>query len=337
MKDFQAEKTLVLKFHEELDAANGDGLKDVLCKYTSAEYIWRGMHPFHVQNSAEAVAEIFWKPFRRSFRRIQRRPDVFMAGLNRMDNGNSTWVCSMGHLMGLFDRDWLGIPANRKMGFLRYVEFNHIQNGKIAETALFCDILSIMLQVGLKPLPPQTGAFLITPGPMMHDGLLYDAHDPGEGQKTLDVVAQMVADINAAACSNTTTITYEELSGSWHDHMIWWGPAGIGATYTIDRYIQQHSGPFRAHLTDRRFHDHLVKLGEGNYCSFFGWPNATVTPSGGYLGLPGSNGPADMRVVDVYRRDGDRLAENWVLIDILHFLNMQGLDVLERMHKFPRT
>ena len=48
------------------------------------------------------------------------------------------------------------------------------------------------------------------------------------------------------------------------------------------------------------------------------------------MGLPGTDQPADMRVIDIYRRDGDRLAENWVFIDILHWLNMQGVDVLTR-------
>jgi hypothetical protein len=43
--------------------------------------------------------------------------------------------------------------------------------------------------------------------------------------------------------------------------------------------------------------------------------------------------PADMRVVDVYRRDGDKLAENWVIIDLPHWLAMQGLDVLARMRQ----
>jgi hypothetical protein len=50
------------------------------------------------------------------------------------------------------------------------------------------------------------------------------------------------------------------------------------------------------------------------------------------MGLPSSNA-AEMRVVDVYRRDGDKLAENWVFIDILHWLSMQGLDVLQRMRQ----
>ena len=74
----------------------------------------------------------------------------------------------------------------------------------------------------------------------------------------------------------------------------------------------------------------ITRFAEGNHCGFFGWPNLTLIPTGGYLGMPGSNKPADMRVTDIYRRDGDKLAENWVIIDLLHFLNMQGYDVLER-------
>jgi hypothetical protein len=44
-----------------------------------------------------------------------------------------------------------------------------------------------------------------------------------------------------------------------------------------------------------------------------------------------------MRVVDIYRRDGDKLAENWIFIDILHFLSLQGLDLLGRMKQILRT
>jgi hypothetical protein len=36
-------------------------------------------------------------------------------------------------------------------------------------------------------------------------------------------------------------------------------------------------------------------------------------------------------------REVDKLAENWIFIDMLHFLNMQGLDVLERNCDFHRT
>lgn len=337
MTGFQAEKALVLRFYKELDAADGTGINGVLNTYTAPGYLWRGMHPFHVQNSADAVAEVFWRPFRNSFRYIQRRPDVFMAGLNEIDGFQTTWVCSMGHLMGLFDDAWLGIPPSGKMAFLRYVEFNRVENGKIAETALFCDILSVMLQVGLKPLPPQTGAFLITPGPMTHDGLLHDPQDPAEGRATLALINRMIGDINSRERSNDRDAMRAELARCWFPGMIWWGPAGIGATYTIERYIRQHAGPFRDHLPDRTFNGHLARLAEGNYGGFFGWPNLTLRSRGGFMGLPASDTPADMRVVDIYRREGDYLAENWIFIDMLHYLNMQGLDVLARMREFPRT
>ena len=49
---------------------------------------------------------------------------------------------------------------------------------------------------------------------------------------------------------------------------------------------------------------------------------------GGYMGMPASDVAAEMRVVDLYRREGDRLAENWIFIDMLHFLKEQGVDVL---------
>ena len=115
--------------------------------------------------------------------------------------------------------------------------------------------------------------------------------------------------------------------------MIWSGPTGIGASYTIPRYIEQHSGPFRARLHDRAFIGHLARIGEGHFGGFFGWPNLSLRNAGGYMGQPENDVQAQMRVVDMYRRDGDKLAENWIFIDMLHYLKMQGLDVLERMRR----
>ena len=47
--------------------------------------------------------------------------------------------------------------------------------------------------------------------------------------------------------------------------------------------------------------------------------------------MPGDTVAAEWRVVDVFRREGDKLAENWVFIDMPHYLKCRGLDVLERM------
>ena len=48
------------------------------------------------------------------------------------------------------------------------------------------------------------------------------------------------------------------------------------------------------------------------------------------MGMPASDTPGEMRVIDIYRREGDKLAENWVFIDLLHFWKTQGVDILKR-------
>lgn len=110
----------------------------------------------------------------------------------------------------------------------------------------------------------------------------------------------------------------------------------IGSTYTFGRYQDQHQGPFSDGLADIRSNGHICRFAEGKYACWFGWPNLTMTPVGGFLGMPAHPKPVDMRVVDVYRRDGDKLAENWIFIDLLHWLLQQGVDVLERTRAILR-
>ena len=335
-KNFQEEKNLILDYYRSLDMAEGNNISKVLKNYISDDYIWRGYHPFNELSDVNKVSEIFWQPFRNSFKNMQRRMDIFMAGKNEIDGFESVWVISMGHLMGLFDKEWLGIQPSGKMAFLRYCEYNKVENGKITETAMFFDIPHLMIQVGLNPFPPQTGGHSIQPGPMTHEGLMFEEQDIAEGEKTLAAIDFMVNDIKTWQEEQDLPLV-EELRRSWNEDMIWWGPAGIGATYTIERYAEQHSGPFRAGFKDRIFNGHICRVAEGNFGGFFGWPNLTLTPTGGFMGMPASEKPGDMRVIDMYRREGDKLSENWIFIDLLHFWKQQGVDILDRIKKTPRT
>jgi len=336
MSNYQAEKKIILEYYKALDGAQGADITKVLESHVSENYIWRGYHPFNELKDSKEVSEIFWQPFRHAFKNIQRRMDIFMAGKNEIDGFESVWVISMGHLMGLFDNEWLGIAPSGKMAFLRYCEFNKVENGKITETAMFFDIPHVMMQVGLNPFPPQTAAHLVQPGPMTHEGLMFDEQDTAEGEKTLATIDFMVNDIRTWKEQQELPLV-DELRRSWNEDMIWWGPAGIGATYTIERYAEQHSGPFRAGFKDRIFNGHICRIGEGNFGGFFGWPNLTLTPVGGFMGMPATGKPGDMRIIDMYRREGDKLTENWIFIDLLHFWNQQGVDILGRIKKTPRN
>ncbi len=328
MSDLQSAKALVRACHAALDRAAPDAAADTLARFTSPEYLWRGFHPFDEQTGPAAVAQLFWQPLKTALTRMQRRADVFMAGVNQNDPAGSVWVVQMGHLMGLFDAPWLGIRPTGKLTLLRFCEFNRVEGDRIVETAMFFDIPHLMIQAGQNPFPPQTGAHLVQPGPMTHDALMYGPQDAAEGTATLAAINHMMTAMENWKSGLTLD---QELALSWHDDMLWWGPAGIGATYTIERYAKQHSGPFRAAFADRTFNGHICKMAEGHFGGFFGWPNLTLTHRGGFMGLPGSDTPADMRVIDIYRRCGDKLAENWIFIDILHWMKMQGTDVLARM------
>ena len=213
---------------------------------------------------------------------------------------------------------------------LRYCEFSKIQNGKITEVAMFFDIPHLMLQAGIKAFPSETGISLVQPGPLTHDGLMFNEQDTNEGNRTLEIIENMINDVKV--WTSTTGISLiDELKKSWNDNMIWWGPTGIGSTYTIERYANQHAGPFRETFKERTFNGHLCRITEGEFGGFFGWPNLTLTPSKTFMGITVSPKSSEMRVIDMYRREGDKLTENWVFIDLLHFWKILGVDILKSL------
>ena len=322
---FQDQKAVVRAFYADMKGATPETIEAVLAAHTTADWHWRGVHPFYEQRGSANVARLFWGPLLASLTRLQRREDIFFAGENTV--GEGTWVVSMGHLMGLFDAPWLGIVATGKMAFLRYCEFNRVLDGRIVETMLHVDIPHLMIQAGQNPFGLATAAHMVQPGPQTHDGMLLDSQAADAGVATLEAINAMIGDLGTWQLGLPLE---EELARTWHDDMIWWGPAGIGATYTIERYAKQHSGPFRAAFYDRSFTGHRAKLAEGHFGGFFGWPNFTAKHKG-FMGVPASDIDAEFRVIDIYRRDGDKLAENWIFIDLLYWMMQQGDDVLTRM------
>jgi hypothetical protein len=44
-----------------------------------------------------------------------------------------------------------------------------------------------------------------------------------------------------------------------------------------------------------------------------------------------------MRIIDVWRREGEKLAENWVFIDMIDLLDQIGVDVFERLREHPES
>ncbi len=325
----QAAKAVVRDYYCALAEVDGAGFLPVMKDFCAPDLIWRGFHPFDLQTGPEPVAQYFWAPLARALRPLRRRMDMFIAGTNWLDDGQSVWVASMGHLMGLFEGTWLGIRPTGKLTMLRYAAFHRVERGRIVEEAMYFDIPHLMVQAGQNPFPPQTGAHLVQPGPGNHHALLWDAQDPEEARRTRGAIERMLSDIRNWRVPGGPGLL-EELRRSWTEDMLWWGPEGIGATYTIQGYARQHVEPFRQAFTRRSSVGHIARISEGTFGGFFGWPNLTLEPTGGFMGMPATGKLGEMRVIDMYRREGDKLAENWIFIDMLHFWKGMGLDVLAR-------
>ena len=331
MSNFKDEKKLVLEYFNSINEAKSENLIDIISKYTSAKFKMRCTHPFNELTGANQVANNLWVPIKNSFEPVQRRMDIFYAGINSLDNNEGKWVTSMGHFMGVFKKPFLGIQPNNKSILLRYAEFYKVENNKITEGAIFLDIINFMQQLGLSIIPESTGLVCVTPGPMNHKGLKFDHSDNNESQKTLELIHRM----RDRLVKGSKMKSYkDELTLDWHDDMIWWGPGGIGASYTIDGYTKGHTKPFQDGLEFVKFNGHILSSAEDDLGGWFGWPNLIMKPKGGYLGLTNASDiESEMRVVDLYRRDGDKIAENWIFIDHLHFLKGLGIDLLDRYHK----
>lgn len=320
-------KAVVLAHYQRLDAAPAQDIAEALAQASDSSCNYQFVHPFNEVVGPEQAAAVFWQPIRTSFAPLQRRQDIFMAGRNSLDDGATTWVVSMGHLLGLFAEPFLGLRPTRQSAMLRYAEFHNVANGKIIQSTLFLDVMNLMAQVRAEVMPPSTAATMVTPGPRTHDGLLFDPQPIAAGQQTLELFQRMINRLLSVDVHTTDT----NLSLDWTEDMIWWGPGGIGAPYTQEGYLAQHCVPFEEGLEWGDFFGHTTELAEGHYGGFFGWPTFDVTSLGGYIGLaPRSDKKVGMRVVDLYRREGDKIAENWNFIDHLHFLDQLGVDLIAR-------
>ena len=91
-------KMVVLDHFKSVDESNLQNLTSGLVKNTHPNCQFHFVHPFPSDASVEEASDNFWLPLRQSFSPLQRRQDIFFAGLNDLDDDATLWVVSMGHL-----------------------------------------------------------------------------------------------------------------------------------------------------------------------------------------------------------------------------------------------
>ena len=283
------------------------------------------LHCFAPVNQAEGAAGYQTRlldPLLAAFPHGEERVDIRLAG--RYKEGD--WVASSGHIAGIFARDLYDIPATGRAAMVRFGRFERHENGRIAETILILDLPALMMQSGCWPCGSAMGPSFPAPGPATHDGIV--KRDDRGGAESLALVNAMIGGLHEFDGS----LKSMRMTGFWTEDFWWYGPAPIGNFRGHSDYERGHQLPFLTAFPDRVGGNHRARIGEGHYVASTGWPSIAATHiGGGWLGLAPTNRQITMRVMDFWRRVGDFLAENWVMIDIPDLLAQMGIDVFERM------
>jgi hypothetical protein len=206
---------------------------------------------------------------------------------------------------------------------LRFGSFHRIEQGRIVESRVLVDLPGLAAQAGRDLLPPGRGRVLWVPGPMAGDGVLDVAQDPAESAATLGLIEAMV--FQGCNALDARGLESMGMARYWTPDMVWHGPHGIGSAIGFTEFQDNAQGPSVAAFPDRRGGHHRTRFAEGGAGGFVGWPSLRGTFSGApFLGVEPTGRPIGMRIMDFYIRRGDRLAENFVLIDLVDWRRQVG-------------
>jgi len=239
------------------------------------------------------------------------------------------WTASTGDFVGTFAREWLGIPATGTTVHFRYGEFCKFEDGKVTEIRMLFDLPELCQQAGYELFPPSPGTAQWIPGPLGGDGVLLEAQDAGESQKSLELIEAMI--FKGLNKYDQKSQDSQDLDLYWHPHMVWHGPVGIGSAYGLEEFKKYAQGPIVRAFPDRKGAGHKARIAEGQFAASTGWPSLVGTHQNDFMGWTATGQKVGWNIMDFWKRDGDKLLENWVLIDLIDAALQSGVDVLARL------
>jgi hypothetical protein len=298
-------------------------------------------HPMNELSGPAELADQFWRPLRHALPDAERREYIVAGGLYR----GAQWVGCLGHYVGTFAHDWLGIPATDGVVAVRYAEGHELRDGRIAQSYIFVDWLDLMRQAGYWPIAPSLGREMEWLAPRTHDGVILTPQPDEVSRRTHEFIIRLHSGIDVYEGQALTLaimdLIEQEDARHFHPNFLWYGPAGIGTTRGIKGFDNYHGHPFQIAFPDRGGSEppHFIRISDGRYAVTGGWGYLRATHTGsGFLGLPATGKRVAMRVMDFYRCDDHTICENWVPFDIPHLLWQLGVDVFGRMRlQFRQT
>jgi hypothetical protein len=318
---------------------SGDVSRD-LDKYCHANCRFEIFHPFNTIDGLDVVAERFFVPLRTSFPNLEYRQAFYLGG----EYEGREMVSSWGHIHGTFDAPWLGIPQTHNLTFLSFGINAILRDGKMSKVYILLDIVDVMRQAGYYPFRQSPGTLERWPFPPADTGATALSHDPVLGAESLRIIREMQMGLLKP---DEIKAKVSRHSPHWHEHMNWYGPAGIGSMRGRRSYGNFHGSLFLQAFPDRGGFPreeggsqdapgHYIRLGDGRYAVTAGYPSLRGTHTGPeWLGLPPTGREIELRVADWYRLDNEsKIYDNWVMMDIPHIVHQMGMDIFHDLEHF---
>ena len=321
-------KKTILQFFKELNNANKVSYTKILDTYLHTNVVINISKPFEEYKSINNYSNEFYKPLLGAFPDVEIQPYIVMSGTS----GENNCVCVAGNFIGTFLNDWLTIPATQQPTYIRFHATFFISDNKINKAWYFLDVLDVIRQAGYN-LFPFKGLQQPAPNPMTEVGIITYPTDRKESEKSYNLTNAMIDGLLEYDGKSLDSMEQERF---WDEkNMMWYGPGGIGTTRGLKGFQKNHQVPFLKAFPNRGVLEedestNFVNIAEGNYTCHFGYPIMNGKHTGdGWLGLKPSNKPFTMRVMDFWRREGDKLKENWVMIDMIDVLEQFDVDVFQ--------
>lgn len=343
MADHAENKRRFGAFLNGIAEAEGDNIRRLLADYCHEDVQWHIFHPFNDLRGIDDAHAQFWGPLKGGFPDYELRMDSLIAG----EFEGRDYVSALGHVMGNFAAPFVGIPPTHSLNYLRIGINGKIVDGKLARVYILLDLVNLMRQAGYYPFRQMPGSPEQWIGSPVGSGADGQGYDPALGETTLRVVREMQRGLGKGKKDMTAERARDNHSPHWHEHMNWYGMAGIGSSRGKRGYLDYHGAYFINAFPDRKgwrrdpgapedAPGHYIEIADGHFAVTAGVPSLEGTHLGaGWLGLPPTGKHVTMRVADWYRTDADdKIIDNWVMIDVLDIVMQMGLDVLDDLRYF---
>jgi predicted ester cyclase len=333
MKSNQENKRRVWHFWKSLEDSGRADLAAVAAEFMAVNSRWHGPDPILDLHGPEAFVTDYWQPLRESFPNLKRQTHIFMGGKSsgRVDGAGDgrMWVGGTGYFNGVFENDYLGIPATGEKVSIRWGEFCRVEDQKIVETFLILDLVDLMQQAGIDVLPPSHGADGMYPPPRANDGVLLDEQSASESDYTLKHIRTFIFDgLNSYDQSELKSMG---MADYFHPDVHWYGPGGIGACLSFKEFEDNHQRHWLHAFPDRSVQNLDALIAEGSYSGAPGWAGVNATHTGDYLDCQPSGRAIEFNGLDFWKLENDQYVENWVFVDMIHLFRQFGVDLFERM------